>query len=84
MIKFGVIIQNDDLHKVLDYFYQVKLISRIILSSTKFFSGHALETMEQLVSEGKKFDLVFIDANKTDYKQYVNVSFEPPSQQREY
>lgn len=38
--------------------------------------GSALETMQQLALEGQSFDLVFIDADKQEYIEYVNLLLE--------
>jgi predicted O-methyltransferase YrrM len=32
--------------------------------------------MAQLASEGRKYDLIFVDAHKLEYKQYIEVSTE--------
>ena len=38
--------------------------------------GPALESLNNLKREGKKFDLVFIDADKENYKNYYNQSLD--------
>ena len=38
--------------------------------------GPALESLSNLKKEGKKFDLVFIDADKENYKNYYNQSLD--------
>lgn len=35
--------------------------------------GDALQTMEQFRREGRRYDLVFIDANKREYPKYLSV-----------
>ena len=42
----------------------------------KSIIGPALESINILKKEGKKFDLVFIDADKENYKNYYNQSFD--------
>tara|TARA_B100001769_G_C21780376_1_gene425889 strand:- start:118 stop:612 length:495 start_codon:yes stop_codon:yes gene_type:complete len=38
--------------------------------------GPALESLNSLINKKKKFDLVFIDADKENYKNYFNLSLE--------
>ena len=38
--------------------------------------GDAKETLKRFVQEGKRYDLVFIDANKREYVEYFNLLFE--------
>jgi Predicted O-methyltransferase len=42
----------------------------------KTILGPAIESMSNLQKEGKKFDLVFIDADKENYKNYFNQSLD--------
>ena len=42
----------------------------------KTMLGAALESMNNLQKKGKKFDLVFIDADKENYKNYYNQSLD--------
>lgn len=35
--------------------------------------GHALDSLQKLRDEGKSFDMVFIDSNKTEYLDYYKV-----------
>lgn len=38
--------------------------------------GDAVASMEQLADEGQKFDVVFLDANKTGYLTYYNIAMD--------
>ncbi|KAI0079516.1 S-adenosyl-L-methionine-dependent methyltransferase [Panus rudis PR-1116 ss-1] len=35
--------------------------------------GDAMEVLEELAEEGEKFDMIFIDADKPSYRQYLNI-----------
>ncbi|KAA0966318.1 O-methyltransferase [Sporosarcina sp. ANT_H38] len=37
-----------------------------------YMTGPALQSLEQLVEEGKRFDFFFIDADKENYKNYLD------------
>jgi len=43
-------------------------------NKTKVILGAALDTLKRLKKEKKIFDLVFIDANKENYKEYYDLS----------
>lgn len=38
--------------------------------------GNALDTMRELLKEGKQFDFVFLDASKSEYLDYLKLCFE--------
>lgn len=38
--------------------------------------GDAVTSMEKLAEEGRKFDVVFLDANKTGYLTYYNLAMD--------
>ena len=38
--------------------------------------GDAVASMKQLSSEGKTFDIIFLDANKTGYIDYYNLAMD--------
>jgi predicted O-methyltransferase YrrM len=42
----------------------------------KLHIGDAKQTIEKLKSQGKMYDLVFIDANKREYPAYYNLVFD--------
>ena len=56
-------------------FYKFKKIYRIKKASQekkiKLIIAHALESLKNLNDNKKKFDLVFIDADKENYKNYL-------------
>ena len=54
-----------------DYFKKANLDNKI-----KIIVNNALESMENLLKEKKKFDLIFIDADKEKYKSYYDLSFQ--------
>jgi len=54
-----------------DYFKKANLDNKI-----KIIVNNALESMEDLLKEKKKFDLIFIDADKEKYKSYYDLSFQ--------
>ena len=39
------------------------------------FAGGATDYMKKEVKEGRTFDLMFLDADKSEYKDYLDVSF---------
>jgi len=41
----------------------------------KIHIGSATEYMKQEAKEGRKFDLIFLDADKSEYKDYMEVAF---------
>ena len=64
--------KNNERNKVAsNFFKKAKQESKI-----KTFVGPALETMIKLKKNKKKFDLVFIDADKENYKNYYNESLD--------
>lgn len=46
-----------------------------LIQQVEFHQGPAMENLPKITSEGP-FDLVFIDANKTDYPNYLNWAYE--------
>ena len=64
--------KNEERNKIASNFFnkakQEKKIKTII--------GSALKIISDLKKEGRKFDLVFIDADKENYKNYYNQSLE--------
>ncbi|XP_070177331.1 O-methyltransferase MdmC-like isoform X1 [Littorina saxatilis] len=38
--------------------------------------GRALDTMRELVKEGQKFDIIFLDAEKSEYIDYLKLAFD--------
>ena len=64
--------KNEERNKIASTFFkkakQEKKIKTII--------GPALESISNLKKRGKKFDLVFIDADKENYKNYYNQSLD--------
>ena len=54
-----------------NYFKKANLDSKI-----KIILNNALKSMESLINERKQFDLIFIDADKENYKNYYNLSFQ--------
>jgi len=53
------------------YFKKANLDNKI-----KIIVNDALESMENLLSKKNKFDLIFIDADKENYKEYYNLSYQ--------
>ena len=37
-------------------------------------TGSALDTMKKMAEEGQQFDFIFLDADKNEYIDYLNVS----------
>ena len=70
--KLVTLDKSDDRTKIASNFFkkskQEKKIKTII--------GPALESMECFKKQNKKFDLVFIDADKENYKNYYNLSLD--------
>jgi predicted O-methyltransferase YrrM len=62
-------INEETLEKAKSFFKKANLESKI-----KAILGPALDTLERLKEEKKIFDLVFIDANKENYKEYYDLS----------
>jgi predicted O-methyltransferase YrrM len=56
-------------HVAKNFFKQGKLDNKI-----ETVISPALETLKKFLHEGKKFDLVFIDADKGNYKNYYDLS----------
>ncbi len=54
-----------------NYFKKAKLDRKI-----KIIVNNALESMENLLNKKNKFDLIFIDADKENYKKYYNLSYQ--------
>ena len=54
-----------------NYFKKANLDNKI-----KIIINSALESMENLLNEKNKFDLIFIDADKENYKNYYNLSYQ--------
>merc|ERR1712136_268024 len=38
--------------------------------------GKAIESMKQLVTEGQKFDIIFLDADKENYQEYYDLALD--------
>ena len=38
--------------------------------------GKAIESMKQLVTEGQKFDIIFLDADKENYQAYYDLALD--------
>ena len=56
-------------HVAKNFFKKGKLESKI-----ETVISPALDTLKKFLQEGKKFDLVFIDADKGNYKNYYDLS----------
>ncbi len=54
----------------INFFNKAKVEKKINL-----IVGEAIESLNNLISENKKFDLVFIDADKENYINYYNLCF---------
>ena len=54
-----------------NYFKKAKLDNKI-----KIIVNNALESIENLLNKKNKFDLIFIDADKENYKKYYNLSYQ--------
>ncbi len=62
-------INKETSEKAKSFFKKANLENKI-----KVILGPALDTLEKLKKEKKIFDLVFIDANKENYKEYYDLS----------
>ena len=62
-------INKETSEKAKSFFKKANLENKI-----KVILGPALDTLERLKKEKKIFDLVFIDANKENYKEYYDLS----------
>jgi len=62
-------INEETLEKAESFFKKANLENKI-----KVILGPALDTLERLKKEKKFFDLVFIDADKENYKKYYDLS----------
>jgi predicted O-methyltransferase YrrM len=62
-------INKETSEKAKSFFKKANLENKI-----KVILGAALDTLERLKKEKKIFDLVFIDADKENYKKYYNLS----------
>ena len=60
---------NDELEDLILQAYERAGIS----SKIELHIGDALQIMEQFKKEGRRYDLVFIDANKREYPKYLTV-----------
>ena len=56
-------------HVAKDFFKKGNLDNKI-----KIVVSPALETLKKLLQDGKKFDLIFVDADKGNYKNYYELS----------
>ena len=62
--------KNEERNKIAsNFFKKAKQINKI-----KTITGPALESLNDFKKRGQKFDLVFIDADKENYKNYYNQS----------
>ncbi len=57
--------------KAMNFFQKANLQKKI-----KIILAPAFNTLNQLKNEKKKFDMIFIDADKENYKSYFNLSLE--------
>jgi predicted O-methyltransferase YrrM len=62
-------INKETSEKAKSFFKKANLENKI-----KVILGPALNTLERLKKEKKIFDLIFIDANKENYKEYYDLS----------
>ncbi len=62
-------INKETSEKAKSFFKKANLENKI-----KVILGPALDTLERLKKEKKIFDLIFIDANKENYKEYYDLS----------
>ena len=62
-------VNKETSEKAKSFFKKANLENKI-----KVILGPALDTLERLKKEKKIFDLVFIDANKENYKEYYDLS----------
>ena len=62
-------VNKETSEKAKSFFKKANLENKI-----KVILGPALDTLERLKEEKKIFDLVFIDANKENYKEYYDLS----------
>ena len=70
--KLVTLDKNEERNKIAsNFFKKAKQENKI-----KTILGPAIESMSNLQKEGKKFDLVFIDADKENYKNYFNQSLD--------
>ena len=64
--------KNEERNKIaLNFFTKAKQVNKI-----KTITGPALESLNDFKKRGQKFDLVFIDADKENYKNYYNQSLD--------
>ena len=79
-LTMGLAIPNDgnvtclDINKetskiALNFFKKAKLEKKL-----KIIIAPAIETLGELKNKNKKFDMIFIDADKENYKNYFNLS----------
>ena len=81
-LSMGLVIPEDgkitclDINKktsetAMNFFQKANLHKKI-----KIILAPAINTLNQLKNEKKKFDMIFIDADKENYKSYFNLSLE--------
>ena len=64
-------INKETSEKARNFFYKANLDKKI-----KIIIAPAIETLNKLKDKKKKFDMIFIDADKENYKKYYNLSLE--------
>ena len=62
--------KNEATSEIAKKFYKKALLNKKI----KIVLGSALNSFKKLINKKKKFDMIFIDADKENYKNYYNLS----------
>ncbi|KAH9502763.1 Caffeoyl-CoA O-methyltransferase 1 [Bulinus truncatus] len=65
-----------DIDVYLKKFVQGAIESSPHRNKVKILIGNALDLLEKMVEDGEKFDLFFLDADKTEYLDYFKFAFE--------
>ena len=63
--------KNENTSEVANNFFKRAKVENKI----KFIVGEALKSLNNLINENKKFDLIFIDADKENYIKYYDLCF---------
>lgn len=74
ILKFQEELITLDIEPYYESFLKSRLAGTSIEDKVRIMIGPAEESLERLHNEGKRFDFIFIDANKGGYPSYYKVA----------